>query len=97
MYWSVIILQTEMSIVYFAVTVVGGGVPLYTHLNIPVSEREAFNKGICQGLFFRFSTIKTCVAVAYRPPNAPLASFDFFSTSSPHVVSVVLLMTATIS
>ena len=62
----------------------GGGVLLYSHVNIPVSECTKFDDGTCEGIFCKFSTVKTCVAVAYRPPNAPLASFDallsFFSS-----------------
>ena len=63
---------------------VGGGVLLYSHVNIPVSECEKYDDGICEGVFCRFSTIKTCVAVAYRPPNASATSFtsllSFFSS-----------------
>ena len=63
---------------------VGGGVLLYSHVNLPVSECKSFDDGTCEGLFSTFSTIKTCVAVAYRPPNASLSSFkallSFFST-----------------
>ena len=63
---------------------IGGGVLLYSHVNIPVSECTKFDDGTCEGIFCKFSTVKTCVAVAYRPPNAPLASFDallsFFSS-----------------
>ena len=69
---------------------VGGGVLLYSHINIPVSECETFDDGTCEGLFCRFSTINTCVIVAYRPPNAPLSSFnsllEFFS-SCIHLVN----------
>ena len=64
-------------------TRVGGGVLLYSHINIPVSKVEKFDDGFCQGLFCQFSTIKTCVAVGYRPPNADSSSFSsllrFFS------------------
>ena len=55
---------------------VGGGVLLYSHANIPVSECSTFDDGTCEGIFCKFSTIKTCVAVVYRPPNAPLSSFN---------------------
>ena len=62
---------------------VGGGVLLYSHVNLPVSECNTFDDGTCEGLFCSFSTMKTCVAVAYRPPNASLSSFkallSFFS------------------
>ena len=55
---------------------VGGGVALYSHQNIPVSGYATFDDGICQVLFSRFDTLKTCVAVVYRPPNTPAASFS---------------------
>ena len=62
---------------------VGGGVLLYSHINIPVSKTEKFDDSSCQGIFYQFKTIKTCVAVGYRPPNAPASSFasllHFFS------------------
>jgi len=45
---------------------------------------DSFDDGICEGLFCKFSTANTCVAVAYRPPNAPASSFNgllsFFSS-----------------
>ena len=63
---------------------VGGGVLLYSHTNIPVSMSDSFDDGICEGLFCKFGTANTCVAVAYRPPNAPVSSFNsllnFFSS-----------------
>ena len=62
---------------------VGGGVLLYSHVNIPISKTEKFDDGSCQGIFCQFRTIKTCVAVGYKPPNAPTSSFasliHFFS------------------
>ena len=54
---------------------VGGGVLLYSHADIPVSESFTFDDGTCEGVFCKFSTIKTCVAVVYQPPNASLSSF----------------------
>ena len=63
---------------------IGGGVLLYSHANVPVSECQTFDDGTCEGLFCKFDTITTCVVVAYRPPNATAASFsallDFFSS-----------------
>jgi hypothetical protein len=52
-----------------------GGVLLYSHVNIPASECHTFDDGVCEGIFCRFDTIKTCFAVVYRPPNAPVISF----------------------
>ncbi len=54
---------------------VGGGVLLYSHVNIPVCESSTFDDGICQGLFCKFDTVKMCIAVVYRPPDAPCSSF----------------------
>jgi hypothetical protein len=54
----------------------GGGVLLYSHQNLPVSECESFDDGVCEAVFCRFDTIKTCVVVLYRPPNATASSFS---------------------
>ena len=54
----------------------GGGVLLYSHQNLPVSECESFDDGVCEAVFCRFDTIKTCVVVVYRPPNATASSFS---------------------
>ena len=54
----------------------GGGVLLYSHLNIPVTETARFDDGICEVLLCRFDTIKTCIAVVYRPPDAECNSFN---------------------
>jgi hypothetical protein len=62
----------------------GGGVLLYSHQNLPVSECQRYDDRICEAVFCRFDTIKTCVAVIYRPPNASTSSFsallDFVSS-----------------
>ena len=54
---------------------VGGGVLLYAHENIPVSYTTRYDDSTCEVLFCKFDTIKTCVIVVYRPPDAPLSSF----------------------
>ena len=59
---------------------VGGGVMLYSHENLPISECNTFDDGTCQALFCRFDTVKMCVAVIYRPPNAPSSSFKSITT-----------------
>lgn len=63
---------------------IGGGVLLYSHQNLPVSDCQSYDDRICEAVFCRFDTIKTCVAVVYRPPNAPTSSFaallDFISS-----------------
>jgi hypothetical protein len=60
---------------------VGGGVLLYSHANIPLSDYEVHDDKVCQAVFCRFETIKTCITVLYRPPNASSSSstalFDF--------------------
>ena len=48
----------------------GGGVLLFSHQNIPVSEKFEFDDGICQGLICKFDTVKMYVIAAYRPPDA---------------------------
>ena len=53
----------------------GGGVLLYSHSSIPVSEMHSFDDHTCQALFCKFETINTCVALVYRPPSAPVSSF----------------------
>ena len=54
---------------------VGGGVLLYSHSNIPVTSCRAFDDNVCEALFCEFDTIKTCIAVVYRPPSASHSSF----------------------
>ena len=54
----------------------GGGVCLYTHKSLAISEVLNFDDGICQCLMVIASTLKLCVTVVYRPPNANTASFD---------------------
>ena len=54
---------------------VGGGVLLYSHDDIPLSSCEVFDDSVCQALFAVFHTVKMCVAIVYRPPNASHTSF----------------------
>ena len=54
---------------------VGGGVLLYSHQDIPLSSCETFDDSVCQALFGVFHTVKMCVAIVYRPPNASHSSF----------------------
>ena len=54
----------------------GGGVLLYSHESIPVSECSNFDDGVTQALFCQFSTAKLSCSVIYRPPTAPLSSFN---------------------
>ena len=55
---------------------VGGGVLLYSHEDIPITNCESFDDSICQAMFTIFDTIKMCVATIYRPPNASHGSFN---------------------
>ena len=55
---------------------VGGGVLLYSHEDIPLSSCEIFDDSVCQALFAVFHTVKMCVAIVYRPPNASQSSFQ---------------------
>ena len=55
---------------------IGGGVLLYSHVNLPISKEEKYDDGICQALFCQFETAKMCFAVIYRPPDAPGSSFS---------------------
>ena len=53
----------------------GGGVLLYSHQNLPISQESLLDDGTCQVLFCRFDTIKTCLAIIYRPPHSSSSSF----------------------
>ena len=53
----------------------GGGVLLYSHEAIPLTECLPYDDETCQALFCRFDSIKVCIAVIYRPPDAPDSSF----------------------
>ena len=48
----------------------GGGVLLYNHTSIPLSESKQYDDGVCQVLFCQFLTEKLNVFVFYRPPTA---------------------------
>ena len=54
----------------------GGGVCLYTHNDIPISEEFKYDDGICQCLITIMPSIKMCFSVIYRPPDAEKFSFD---------------------
>jgi hypothetical protein len=55
---------------------VGGGVLLYSHESIPLTDSFTHDDGTCEAVFCRFDTLKMCVIVVYRPPSAPKASFS---------------------
>ena len=53
----------------------GGGVLLYSHESLPISNCSKFDDGTCQALFCTFAVTSMCASVVYRPPNATLQSF----------------------
>ena len=53
----------------------GGGVLLYSHESIPLTDSFSFSDGTCQAIFCRFDTVKMCMAVVYRPPDSTVNSF----------------------
>ena len=52
-----------------------GGVCLYTHTSIPVTEEFQYDDGICQVVVTIMSLNKLCNVLIYRPPNADCSSF----------------------
>ena len=54
----------------------GGGVLLYTHESIPITDVDTFDDKVSQVLICRFDSIKMIVSVIYRPPDAPSSSFQ---------------------
>ena len=44
---------------------IGGGVLLYSNINIPLSECTEFDDNICPALFCKFDTVKLCIAIVY--------------------------------
>ena len=49
---------------------------LYSHLNIPISEKVEYDDGTCEALICKFETIKTFIVVVYRPPESDVKNFD---------------------
>ena len=54
----------------------GGGVLLYTHESIPITDVNTFDDKVCQALICKMETIKMIISVIYRPPDASSASFE---------------------
>ena len=54
----------------------GGGVMLYTHESIPITDVQTFDDKVSQVLICRFDTIKMIVSVIYRPPDSPRSGFQ---------------------
>ena len=47
----------------------GGGVLLYSHESIPISDVHKYDDGTCQAVVCEFHTIKTVICNVYRPPS----------------------------
>ena len=43
---------------------------LYSHINLPISETLTFDDKVCEAVFCKFETVKKCIAIVYRPPEA---------------------------
>ncbi len=56
-------------------TRVGGGVLLYSHDSIPITNLQTFDDQTCQVLLCTCESSKVIVCVLYRPPDASLSSF----------------------
>ena len=57
-------------------TRVGGGVMLYTHQDLAITQTETFDNDHCQLLLCTSDPSKVIISLLYRPPNAPHASFQ---------------------
>ena len=69
---------------------IGGGVLLFSHASVPVTSYFTFDDSICQALFCKFETIKTCICVLYRPPKTPASSFSSaIEFLSSHIQNIV--------
>ena len=54
---------------------IGGGVLLYNHESIPITEFDKFDNQTCQMLICKWETSRMIICILYRPPEAPLTSF----------------------
>ena len=54
---------------------VGGGVLLYSHEKLPITQVETYDDKICQALICRCELTKSIICVLYRPPDCPVLSF----------------------
>ena len=54
---------------------IGGGVALFSHESIPISDCIKYDDITCQAIFCRFDTIKSCIVLVYRPPSSSEKSF----------------------
>ena len=58
-----------------------GGALLYVHTDLPVTNASIFSDNHCSSIICTLSSIDTIVASIYRPPDAPLSSFEAMITS----------------
>ena len=56
-------------------TRVGGGVLLYAHQDLPITNVITYDDKFCQLLMCTCESSKMVICVMYRPPNAPVDSF----------------------
>ena len=74
----------------------GGGALLYSHINLPISESLTFDDKICEAVLCKFETVKKCIAIVYRPPEASVSSFSnilSFLTESFKKVNDAMIVT----
>ena len=53
----------------------GGGVLLYSHESVPITDVQKYEDQFCQSLICKCESSKLIICVLYRPPNASLQSF----------------------
>lgn len=74
-----------------------GGVLLYVHKDIPITNSDTFDNSVCEAVTFSSSVRNSLVIGAYRPPDASLEEFKemlFFiqkciNENEPHEVTVM--------
>ena len=54
---------------------VGGGVALYSHEKLPITNVKTYDDKYCQVLICTSEQQKTLLCVLYRPPECPVLSF----------------------
>jgi len=58
-----------------------GGALLYIHTDLPVTNTSIFSDHHCSAVICTLNSIDTIVASIYRPPDAPLSSFEAMMNS----------------
>ena len=54
---------------------VGGGVALYSHDELPITNVQTYDDKYCQALICTCESQKLFICVVYRPPECPTLSF----------------------